>query len=244
MSWFHYDWELRGAPAAIDVDLAYEEEQPAAKATLLWLFCAAPEGKALAGGLLRRAEGMLKKAEKALPGAVHVGRIALENEIQYYFHTSREELLDELDALCEKEKKLALTCGREHDPGWNTYRSRLCPDAAAWQTVENEKTVELLRRSGDGLTAARRLRIYVFFPTESCRLFFQEQARLDGFAVGEPVYRPEQDLAYGAVLHCISTLEKRTLDALTTRIVRSAEKHDGALMGWDCPVVPKKHPLG
>ncbi len=243
--WFVYDWPVRGVPGVFSVDLSYYDNLPEGHATLLWLSCASqdPEG-VFSKGELRRAQGMLARAQKALTGAKYVGSIQLPGQIQYYFYTSREEQLEALEALEMKEKKLLITCGRAPEPRWQTYLQLLYPDAAKYQTVDNARIIDALRRQGDGLEASRRLRLSLFFPTEPSRLMFQEQARLCGFAIGDPLFRPEQHLPYGITLYCLSTLDKASVDAYTTRAIREAQRQGGEMMGWDCPIVPKKHPLG
>ena len=116
-------------------------------------------------------------------------------------------------------------------------------DAARYQTVENQRMLALLQKQGDDLARSRRVRLYAFFPTEPCRLLFQEEARLIGFALGDPLFEPDQELPYGITLLCITPLVKKRLDAITTEIIRAAARQGGELSGWDCAVVPKRHPL-
>ncbi len=243
-NWLEYDWQVRNAPAQFLVDLAYFENIPEGHETLLWLSLACPElSRAFRPAESRRGDGVFKKAQKALHGAKYVGAIFLPAQRQYYFYTRDEAQLEALEALAGKESKLLLTCGRAPEPGWQTYHKLLYPDAAKFQTVDNKKTIELLKRQGDGLTFSRRLRFYLFFPTEPSRLLFQEQARLNGFALGNPIYRPEQELSYGVVVFLVSSLDKREIDSHTTRAIREAERQGGAMFGWDCPVIPKRSPL-
>ena len=78
---------------------------------------------------------------------------------------------------------------------------------------------------------------------ESLVSLFAEEARLSGFAIGESEFRPEFEEPHGIKLQCISTLDKREIDALTTKAIRIAAKYEGHLEYWDSPVVPKKSPL-
>jgi hypothetical protein len=89
----------------------------------------------------------------------------------------------------------------------------------------------------------RRVTFSLFFATESIMLLFAEQARLSGFAIAGPVYEPEHELAYGAAIVRLSTLDKAEIDSLTTRAVRIAEKYGGELRYWESPVVRRGGPI-
>lgn len=238
-NWLQYDWDVHGIPAIYTVDLDLSEPL-AGYETLLWISCISsrPDAKMFDPGELRACERAFKKTVNVLDGAVYVGCIDLPAQRQYYFYTSKEEDLDALSAL--KERKLLLESGRAHEPKWQTYANLLYPDAAKFQTVENGRIIALLTQRGDQVGVNRRLSLNVFFPTEPTRILFEEQARVNGFAIGKPLFVPEQPLPYGVTIYCLSTLDKRTVDAITTRVIRIAASMDGMLMNWDCALVPKK----
>ena len=242
--WFEYEWTTREGTGEYAVDLSFLEHQPAGYETLLYLTVRSQkEGEPLKSSHQARAERLLAKVQKALQKAVFVGSILFEDELQYYFYTRQEGDLLTLETLADKARGLFTSCGRLHDPGFQTYLTRLYPDAARYQTVENQRMLALLQKQGDDLARSRRVRLYAFFPTEPCRLLFQEEARLIGFALGDPLFEPDQELPYGITLLCITPLVKKRLDAITTEIIRAAARQGGELSGWDCAVVPKRHPL-
>lgn len=236
-NWLQYDWNVRGVPAIFTVDMSYGAPVEGYQ-TLLWLSCVSKRAKATAfdAGEIRAAEKALKRAMSALDGALYVGCIDLPAQRQYYFYTEREE---DLELMHSKEKKLDLDCGRAHEPRWQTYFKLLYPDIAKSQTVENARMIQLFASKGDQLHATRRVSLFVFFHTEPTRLMFEEEARLNGFAIGNPLFKPEQEMAYGTTIYCLSSLQKRAVDAITTRVIRIAQAMDGMLMGWNCPIVQK-----
>ena len=134
-------------------------------------------------------------------------------------------------------------CGFAKEPRWQSYFKLLYPNAAKYQTVLNGEFIQLMEKRGDNVDAARRLNLHMFFPTEPQRLLFSEQARLSGFAIGDALYKPEQEMPYGVILHRVSTLMKQDLDGVTTRAIRLAEKYDGSMTYMDSASVPKRHPM-
>lgn len=243
-NWFSYDWSVRQTPARFTVDTQYERPIPRAR-TLLYLSCMPQDEQAteLSAGEVRRAERLLKRALNDMPEAVYVGDIRMRAQWQFYFYTKDPRDAETLDGLCEYERKLYCQCGTADEPGWLTYFSLLAPDAAKYQTEQNRKVIAWLESKGDGLRVSRRITFLVFFPTEDAALLYKQQARYSGFAIGNNVYAPEMELSYGVELCCVSNLRKRSIDQYTTVAIQLAEPLGGQLMRWDCPVVPKKHPL-
>ena len=100
--------------------------------------------------------------------------------------------------------------------------------------------IDLLKKHGDALTPTRRIAFHVFFASEPLALRFMEEARQNGFAVGDSEFAPEQELSYGISLLRIAPLEKATIDQLTTCIIRLAAQYGGSLTYWNCPIMGKR----
>ena len=243
-NWFTYDWSVRQAPAIFTVDTQYE--RPLARAqTLLYCSCMPVDETAeeLSAGEVRRVERLIKQIQRELPQSVCVGDIRMRAQWQFYFYTKDPQEAQVLDELCEFERKLYCQCGSANEPNWLTYFSLLMPDAAKYQTEQNRKVIAMMAERGDGRRVSRRITFLVFFPTEQEALLYKQQARYSGFAIGNDVYAPEMELSYGVELCCVSNLRKRSIDQYTTTAIRLAEPLGGSLLRWECPLVPKKHPL-
>ena len=239
--WILYDWTVREQPAVFEVDPSYSE--PAAGYdTLLYCFAEPSDGRAAAfsKAQARRLDGIPKKLEKILAPCLYVGRIRMTGQCQFYFYAQDETRLEALELFCEKERAVSLSSGRAHEPQWPSYFQLLYPDAAKYQTILNGELIERMRHKGDTLVKIRRLTFFLFFPSEPCRLLFQEQARRAGFAIGEPTFRPELSEPYGLSVYALSSLEKAQVDALTTRAIRAAAHQGGVLLNWSAPVERKR----
>ncbi|MDD3920422.1 MAG: DUF695 domain-containing protein [Eubacteriales bacterium] len=243
-NWFTYDWSVRQAPAIFTVDTQYERPVPRAR-TLLYCSCMPVDetAKEFSPNEVRRVERLLKKIQRELVHAAYVGDIRMRAQWQFYFYTKDQEDAQTLDELCEYERKLYCQSGSADEPNWVTYFSLLMPDAAKYQTEQNRKAIARLEARGDGLRSSRRITFLVFFPTEQDAMYYKQQARYAGFAIGNDRYAPEMELSYGVELCCVANLRKRGIDQYTTTAIRLAEPLGGSLLRWECPLVPKKHPL-
>jgi hypothetical protein len=242
--WFRYDWPIEGVSARFTVDMELADIPGWEWPFLLYLSCesrrkGAPSLNAVESA---RAES-LKKSFLKKTACLYAGFIEVGTQRQFYFYTREKRAKRPLDELAERERILLCRSGGAEEPEWITYRQLLYPDAAKLQTERNRDQIELLRKNGDCLTSVRRVTFSLFFATESIMLLFAEQARLSGFAIAGPVYEPEYELAYGAAIVRLSTLDKAEIDSLTTRAVRIAEKYGGELRYWESPVVRRGGPI-
>jgi uncharacterized protein (TIGR01619 family) len=243
--WIEYDWILNSAPAVYRVDMEFKSLASGAGCkTLALVKCGTREaGAPDMTPRERRAALALEKKCLRLPGVFYAGSIDTGSGVRMYFYGRNERELESVAAATENEDRLICSCSIIYEPELETYYRFLYPDSAKYQTVKNERLIEDIRKRGDNTQAPRRINLHMYFPTEPLRVMFQEEARQSGFAIGGAVYTPEQELPYGIVLHRISTLEKRDIDAVTTKAIRAAEKFGGELIHWDCQFICKGSPL-
>lgn len=238
--WFEYDWNIEGHEAYFVVDMTLPNVPRNGRTTLVYVSCEAKknDAQALSSFEIGRAETVLKKLIKAL-SPLYAGFIEFGAQRQYYLYCKELADLEKAEEIAAREPFLICRAGAQEEAHWATYVKLLYPDAAKLQTEENRKHIALLKEHGDNANASRRIVLYLFFLTEQTMMLFAEQARLSGFAVGNPVYTPENNLAYGISLVRITTMNKREVDEITTRAIRIAEKFDGELSYWDAQVMRK-----
>lgn len=241
--WFTYEWHMEGDPANFAVDTSYLSKAPHPnKPVLMHIRCEMQDQGELSARGRRHIDRVEKKCIKELK-ALYVGYIQDASRRVMFFYTDRPERSRALEEIADKERLLYCAVGCTDDPEWNTYLGLLYPDAAKFQTESNRENIELYRRKGDCVTAARRITFHMYFPLENHVVQFAEEARLAGFAIGDVEFSPELDEPYGIALHRIGTLEKPCLDAYTTDAIYLAEKYLGKLLYWNCPMIPKNSPL-
>ena len=241
-NWFEYDWQVEGIPALFTVDLSlFDTAQGSPFIYMFYVSCMTKDGREFSRVQLIKLGLMLKKLQKLMP--VYAGSIETQDQHQLYFYGDEPGVMAELEALCAKNKDFECRAGLVKEPDWRTYMTLLYPDECKSQTEINRENIELYESKGDCITAPRRINMSFFFPTEALLMDFTEQARQTGFAVGKSEFASDSELPHGVVLYCLSSLEKRKMDRLTTRMIKLAAKYGGKLVYWNCQLVRKKPPL-
>ncbi|MEL7608748.1 MAG: DUF695 domain-containing protein [Bacillota bacterium] len=240
-----YDWNIEGQRARFLVNMAVEPHAPdPSLPILLYVNCASGDSEQglLKASELHRIDRITDKIAKKLK-LLFVGSIELPEQKQLYYYAPDTESLDRLEAYVSRKRGLFLAADLAKEPKWTTYWNLLYPDAAKYQTILNREIAARLEKNGDYNVAARRVNFMVYFPTEQLRINFSEEARLGGFAVGLPRFRPERECAYGVALHKITALLPEQIDEATTKIIRMAARYEGEMEGWDCQPISRNNPF-
>ncbi len=237
--WVEYDWQAEKQRAVFRVDTALYDIAPMpTHGVLFGIVTTGRDGKL--GDSMRDtlSRQLAERLEKKV-GLVYAGSVSVEGRTKLFLYGSSVSQLDAVESAADRAMFIKCRCSAASDEDWKTYFKLLYPDAAKMQTLWNKRTIAMMKKQGDVIDAARRINLHVFFPTEPLRIMFDEQARLSGFAIGEPEFAAESSLPYGTVIRRISTLDKAEIDILTAKAVYLAEKFDGRLVHWDCAIMRK-----
>lgn len=245
--WFAYDWEVRGLPARFRVDLQYAEQPDLRErfATLLFVTAVPRREGAAAFSFMERGrlEPMLQHCRALLGEAgVHVGTVSLGAQVRHYFYTSDARLLVPLYAYCSRERGLRLSCSKAEEPGWETYRQYLCPDAGKRQSAANRAFIADRLARGDDVATPRRIDLTFRFATMQQRTRFGAEAATLGFVAGRAGFDEDLDAPYTLTLHASAPLVFETLTALTAEAIAAAAPLAGQLDHLDAVFLPKRRP--
>lgn len=241
--WLEYDWPFQGKAALYEADMSLDGPSRPEMGVCVEVSCLTRDVKRaeLNAREKRHANQLLERAAKL--DAVFCGVVSTDAMIMGVYYVSLASHIEPIKELCDRERVVIASVAYKEDGDYSTYYKLLFPDAAKLWTIENGKRIEFYEKHGDALSPARKLTYNMFFPTEQLMLLFSEQARLSGFALGNRIYQPEQELVYGVQLHRIGTLNKLEMDESTTRLVRIAQKCQGELVYWESPVTRSGSPL-
>lgn len=245
--WFLYDWEVKGKNARFYVDLGCTERfraDPTYNA-LLYVSCDSriQDASSFTNREYRRLKSLLAKCKETLgETAIFTGMLDIGARRQFFFYVNDARQLVELYEFCEKEKLLAMSCGKEDEPAQKTYFDFLYPDQAKRQSVKNRIYIEAVEDRGDDISAARRINLYFYFPSDQARYRFGREAMLAGFALGETDFIPERDPSYYITLHTMGTLELTAVNAMTTRAIDIADGYSGVMDHLDAAFVSRFRP--
>ncbi len=239
---YTYDWKYEGESARFTVDLALSSEAASGAYPFIFrLDCRTNKDGELTKRALRHVDAMQSAAQKE--ALLFAGRVETDTRALLYLYGKSRVSLSSLEYVYEKERLLDCYADVQEDTAWSFYTDFLYPDAAKMQTEENRKLIARIQKAGDNIAASRRVNLHMFFPSEPLLTMFSQQARQSGYAIAESEFIPEMETPYGIVIVRVSTLQKADVDALTTHAIYLAKPFEGVLCYWNCPIIPKNHPL-
>lgn len=246
-NWFAYDWELRGAPARFQVDLAFAEPDGACRRRTTLLYVSCGTRRAGADGFSfwerRHLSAVLARCTALLgEQGRHVGTVTLPAQVYYYFYADDARLIVPIYEFCAADTGLHLACAKADEPQQQTYFQFLYPDAAKRQAVANRAWIDARRAQGDELQAPRRIDLTFSFPTAQARAAFSAEAAALGFVAGRVGFDEARDAPYTQTLHASAPLELRALTEHTTRAIAAAQPLSGTLDQLDAAFLSKKRP--
>ena len=242
---FSYNWFLKEALASFQVDLEYagKFDLLGDYTTLLCITClpADPEREAFS----RRERALLVKAQKTISrllgsSGVFVGLVDVPAKRQLFYYTNDARLLLSINACCEKERRLTLTCTRVNEPDRQTYYTLLYPDQERLQGVENARLIAAMAHRGDNCATPRRINFHLRFSGAPAMQRFADLCREEGYAIGNMDFIPERDLPHGLSVHTIQPLVWMPLTAATTGLIRLSATCEGMLEYVDCAFIEKR----
>lgn len=236
--WFEYDWRFESEYAVLGVEMGYAaDDDMRSKYAELVTVTADSKRDMMTDSEWRKFESIKNKLIRKF-GVQYTGFVKLSRRAIYIFYAQNRSTASAMEVYLSKYR--FISCDTKTDVDWNNYFKLLYPTDTKLQTDENAKTIDLYRRMGDVLTAPRKVTLHMYFPSESLRILFEEQARLSGFAIGESEFSMEYDKPHGVQIHKISPLYKRDLDEITTRAMNIARRYDGQLTYWEAEKIKKR----
>lgn len=238
--WFEFDWMRDGLHCHTIVDQkwkSFPDKQrnfPAAL-QIKWL----PKGKTETDKTTPFYRMRMRTFQKKVGKLAKKYHMTLVGSLQYgctiekvYYGHYQENAFDFLGAI--KNRFTDATTHVSLDPDWQVYYSRVYPNMAQYQSVENKKISAQLAKAGDDIHTARRVSHYITFPTEIARLEFEAVAREQGYALGNSFYASERPLAHGSCVCNMMKIDVSSLNQCTNHLIYFIERFGGHYEYWSC----------
>ena len=130
----------------------------------------------------------------------------------------------------------------EQDADWGVYAGLLYPSDLDMQSIQNRRLVDLMTRSGDDVTAPRKIDHWLYFPSEESRDRFIDQVAGEGFDFERlEAPHPKSDDAdgdasaeypFGLHLIRIDRPDLQFIDPLVADLFIRAQDCGGIYDGW------------
>ncbi len=244
--WLVYDTTYEGKTALMRVDMRNTSKKERAALPVLMLLRIQPRKNYSLDLLTPFQSAMMERVYKKLirtAQKVQCRIVAVRswgNVMEFFCYGSDEPALLVLSAVCEKKRALVTEYETRADSQWQVFRKEAYPTAANLQTVNNGEQIEMMVRYGDDIHAPRRINHYCSFMDELSRIGFQESARKAGFALGDPFYNPDGEYPHGVCVRHVGSIDKRSLDGWTDRLIAVVEAYNGHYDYWDCQLMRRQ----
>ncbi len=247
--WDYYMCMVEGALSSIFVDLGLRDEVPQPERPFSLRIGVrlridhprrlshADEVPALAA--LEKA--LVRSVEQGLDG-VYVARITGDGGRRFYLRVPNDDrgAIDTCLAPVRAEAPgYPFEVVIDHDPRWRVYLDFLFPNRLGLQFIRDTHTIEALERHGDALAMCRDVDHFATFPAEDAARGFAGRVgrddRLHAFTVRRIETRPGGP-GWTVGLVGQHAVDHRTIEPITSRLVRLAEEFCGDYDGWGCTV--------
>ncbi|MCO5169193.1 MAG: DUF695 domain-containing protein [Planctomycetes bacterium] len=173
---------------------------------------------------------------------VYEARITGGGGRRFYFHVARDDV-EILDACLAHVRASApdhpLETDIHRDPGWRVYLDFLYPNRLGFQFIRDTHTIEALREHGDSLGSVRDVDHVTYFGSEEAARGFASRVarddRLHSFVL-RGIKRAEERHRWSVELIGRHAVDHRTIEPITSRLVRLAEEFCGDYDGWGCTI--------
>lgn len=241
--WLTYEWKFEGISSVTRVDPRFMNDRDArADYSLLMRLTISPiniSRRPSAFDTWRIDRAAQKASAAAGRSSVSlVGTRSLANALEMYFYGNVEDALHNI-ASEGKRSGLKIDYIIWNEPFWETYERDLYPSPAQIQTINNGEITQKLAQHGDDMVSTRRINHYCSFLSEVNRIGFEAEALKAGFALDSSFYSPESDYPHCCCVRNMTSVDKPSIDAATTKLIAIVSKFDGRYDYWDCPIMRK-----
>lgn len=123
------------------------------------------------------------------------------------------------------------------DGDWDLYRTFLYPNPQMRTYLSNASIVNNLRKAGDKLTKARKVRYDLTFRTEKDLQAFLVKAKEMGFQVEGSSEDGLPDMPWNLTLSRIDQVDLESIHGITVRLSELAAQFKGSYGGWETQAV-------
>lgn len=170
-------------------------------------------------------------------GGKFVGRITTGGIRYFYYYvpeiTDRAHIANALERFPEYQ----FSYSRTHDPGWAHYLEVLYPSDEEFQTIKNQRVLEVLEKNGDDLNAERPVTHWSFFKGQQDRQAFLSDALDMGFSIHDLREDWSEEHPLVACLERTDHVDYDSINSVVIDLLRLTETHHGIYDGWETQVV-------
>jgi len=171
--------------------------------------------------------------------AIYIGRITTSGRREFYFFgPSDKNLENTVKAVMLKFPNNKYQFGSKSDPNWSQYFDVLYPLPQQYQSIQNMKVVEQLKKSGDTLEKARNVSHWAYFKDDKTRENFIRETTKLGFTPNNEykTFKSDEKYPYGIMIERVDRVDPNSIDDVVINIWQIARALGGDYDGWETSV--------
>jgi len=167
-----------------------------------------------------------------------VGRITSDGARVYFVYVDDADARAEaFDAIISDKHGYEWAYAATDDQAGQVYWDELFPSEVEWQVIKNRHVIEVLRDSGDALTAARRVDHWAWFGDDEARRRFIARLEADGYHIDSYIDPDADNDGFGVQFYHTMTPTEPDMYAVTLALAAAAAELTGEYDGWETAVI-------
>ncbi len=171
--------------------------------------------------------------------AIYVGRVTTSGRREFYFFGPSDKNFETtVKTSMLKFPKNKYQFGSKSDPNWTQYFDLLYPAPQQYQSIQNMKVVEQLKKAGDKLEKARNVSHWVYFEDDKTRENFIREITKLGFTPNNEykTFKSDEKYHFGIMVERVDKVDPTSIDEVVTNIWQIARDLGGDYDGWETSV--------
>lgn len=183
-------------------------------------------------------EDRLKEFISIKHNSIYAGRLTTDGHRDFYFYMGDTTPLDKTIAeIMAAYPSYKFDFGINEDKLWESYFGFMYPDPKQFQSLQNRRLVDYLKKSGDPLTKPRIVDHWIYFKSDKDRNTFLSRIENLNFSI----ISKEKDTSLGDLpftLHISRTdnVDLASVDEYVLNLWQLAEECNGEYDGWETAV--------
>jgi uncharacterized protein (TIGR01619 family) len=244
--WAPYFCKVNDTVASIFVDLGVKKIAPdkqRPKLIWVWVFIKSANENGFPKDeefeTLNKIEDQLTIEFSKSLKAVNVGRVTTAGRREFYFYSPSEKDFDKIVQRTMSNFRIyKYENGTKTDPSWTEYFDFLYPRPQQYQSIQNMKVIENLKKAGDKLEKPRNVSHWAYFKDSVSRKRFIDEVKTKGFRPNPEylTFKSGEEFPYGIMVERTDKVDFNSIDSVILDLWNKAKELNGDYDGWETSV--------
>ncbi len=183
-------------------------------------------------------EDRLQEFVSSKHNSIYAGRLTTDGRRDFYFYVGDTTLHDKtISESMVAFPKYSFDFGIKEDSRWKQYLNFMYPNPRQFQSIQNRRVVDNLKKNGDPLKKARQVDHWIYFKTNSDRSNFLKKTEPLKFDIVSGDEKTSfGDFPYKLHISRIDNVDLDSVDDYVLELWQFANECNGDYDGWETSV--------